>query len=155
MIKTDAQLERTLTNIERFRVQLQHANTLEDPVERKLSVASYEGMMGCLQEEVERYRNAKRGVIQMPRSIQDLTDLCPYITDFRIALGWTQEMLGARLNMTRQAVNQMEEHEYRSITVEQLQTILNALGLITTTEIRHNTIELVQLANNPALACAS
>jgi len=49
----------------------------------------------------------------------------------------------------------MEEHEYRSITVEQLQDILKALGLITTTEIRHNTIELVQLANNPALAFVS
>ncbi len=148
-------MERTLQNIERFRVQLQHANTLEDPVERKLSMASYEGMIACLQEEVERYKNAKRGVIQMPRSLQDLTDLCPYITDFRIALGWTQEMLGDRLGMSRQAVNQMEEHEYRSITVVQLQTILTVLGLITTTEIHHNTIELVQLANDPALAFAS
>jgi len=154
MIKTDHQLQRTRDSIARFQAQLEHAGTLEDEVERELAIASYEGMVSSLQLEIERYENAKRGIVQMPRAIQNLTDLCPYITDIRIALGWTQEMLGDQLGITRQMVNQMEEHEYRSITVERLQEILAVLGLVTTTEVRHNTVHLVERGNDPALvAC--
>lgn len=155
MIKTELQKERTLANIERFKEQLRHVQTLEDPLEKELTSASYEGMISSLQLEIERYDNAKRGIVQMPHSIQNLTDLCPYITDLRLALGWTQEMLGDQLNCSRQRINQMEEHEFRSISVEQLQQILEVLGVVTTTQVRHNTIHIVDRGNDPSLAFAS
>lgn len=154
MIKTDLQKDRTLENIERFKEQLKHVQSLDDPIEKELASASYEGMISQLHLEVERYESAKRGIVQMPRSIQNLTDLCPYITDLRLALGWTQEMLGDQLGCSRQRINQMEEHEYRSITVEQLQTILEILGVITTTRVTHNTIHLVERSGTSAVAYA-
>jgi DNA-binding Xre family transcriptional regulator len=154
MIKSDHQLERTRESIARFHAQIEHVKTLDDEVERELAISSYEGMVSSLQFEIERYLNAKRGIVQMPHAIRNLTDLCPYLTDFRIALGWTQETLGDQLGVSRQAVNQWEEHEYRSITVDRLQEILAVLGLLTTTKVQHNTVQVVERSNDPAFAFA-
>lgn len=143
MIKTDQQLERTRKSIEEFKTQLKHMQTLEDELERQLASASYQGMISMLELEIERYENAKKGIVQIPRTITSISDLCPYITDIRIALGWTQDTLAMRLGVTRQRINQMEEHEYRGISVVQLQEILEALGLMTETAVRHNTVQLV------------
>ena len=144
MIKTDAQLERTHKSIDSFKRKIREAQEIEDSLARDLATASYQGMITMLELEIERYENAKKGIVRMPASISSILDLCPFLTDIRIALGWTQERLGSQLSISRQAVNQMEEHEYRNIDVERLQQILEVLGLKPQIFVQHNAIRLIQ-----------
>ena len=144
MIKTDAQLERTRSAIVDFEQQCASAETLDDLVLRELSVSSLRGMIKSLSLEIDRYLDAKAGSIKVPAHFESITDLCPFITDLRIALGWTQENLADRLGMTRQAVNKMEEHEYQEIGVDRLRDILEAMNVRVQIAVKHEVVELVR-----------
>jgi hypothetical protein len=62
MIKTDAQLERTLQLIHDFEEKIAEVKMIDDPIARELTSSSFLGMIKWLQLEVERYQNAKNGL---------------------------------------------------------------------------------------------
>lgn len=144
MIKTDTQFERTYKVLAEFTERLAKVQTIEDETAKQLAIASHEGMIKTLESELQRYQNAKHGRVQIPKRINSVVQLCPYLTDIRIALGWSQEDLGAQLGVSRQAVNKWEEHEYRSISVSQLAQIIHAMRLHTIINIQHNVVNIVR-----------
>jgi DNA-binding Xre family transcriptional regulator len=143
MIKTDAQLERTLNSIRDFEQELEEVKMLEDPTARELGLSSSLGMIASLRLEVERYQNAKNGTIEVPEAFSSVQDFCPYLTDIRIALGWSQERLAEQLGVTRQAVNKWEEHDYREIGVDRLAEILSVLGIRISIHVDHQVVRMV------------
>jgi DNA-binding transcriptional regulator YiaG len=143
MIKTEAQLERTLKSIQDFEEKLGELKTLDDPMARQLASSSYRGMVNSLQLEVQRYQNAKNGIIETPETFSSVQELCPYLTDIRIALGWSQERLAEQLGVTRQAVNKWEEHDYREIGIDRLADVLSVLGIRISIHVDHQVVRMV------------
>jgi DNA-binding transcriptional regulator YiaG len=143
MIKTDAQLERTLKSILDFEEKIAEVKMIDDRIARELASSSFLGMIQSLQLEVERYQNAKNGLIEIPETLSSVRDLCPYLTDIRIALGWSQERLAEQLGVTRQAVNKWEEHNYREIGVDRLAEILSVLGIHLSIRVEHKVVHMV------------
>ena len=86
MIKSDAQRERTLTQIEGFRQALAKA-AQEKPRKRFAAIrGSYEGMIRQLEDELREYDELKSGELKLTH-IQRLDEIAPFIAKIRIAKG--------------------------------------------------------------------
>jgi ribosome-binding protein aMBF1 (putative translation factor) len=128
MIKTDAQRERTLVQIEGFRRALAKANQEASGRRAAAIRGSYDGMIRQLKEEVREYDKLKSGKF-VPPSIERLDQIAPFIVKLRIARGVSQTELAKRLGVSKQVVSRHEEDEYQTATVNRLQEILDALGI--------------------------
>jgi HTH-type transcriptional regulator/antitoxin HigA len=130
MIKTGAQRERTLVQIEGFRRALvQAAEQL--PGKRAAAVrASYESMIRQLEEEVREYDQLKSGELVLP-PIERLNQIAPFIAKIRIAKGVSQTELANRLGVSKQVISRYEESDYQTVAVARLQEILDAIGIKT------------------------
>jgi len=130
MIKTDAQRERTLVQIEGFRRALvQVAGQLSG--KRAAAVrASYESMIRQLEEEVREYDQLKSGELVLP-PIERLNQIAPFIAKIRIAKGVSQTELANRLGVSKQVISRYEESDYQTVDVARLQEILDAIGIKT------------------------
>src|ERR1041385_2205931 len=88
MIKSDAQRDRTVAQIEGFRRALVKAEQ-EKPGKRSAAIrGSYEGMIRQLEEELREYDQLKSGDLKVPR-IGRLDEIAPFIVKLRIAKGVT------------------------------------------------------------------
>jgi len=131
MIKSDAQRDRTVAQIEGFRKALGKVKA-EMPSRRAAAVsASYESMTQQLEEEVREYDDLKRGELSLPR-IERLDQVAPFITRMRIAKGVSQTELARRLGVSKQVISRYEESDYQTVGVAKLQEILDAIGIKTT-----------------------
>lgn len=128
MIKTDAQRERTLVQIEGFRRALAKANQEVSGRRAAAIRGSYEGVIRQLKEEVREYDKLKSGKFAPP-SIERLDQIAPFIVKLRIARGVSQTELARRLGVSKQVVSRHEEDAYQTATVNRLQEILDALGI--------------------------
>lgn len=128
MIKTDAQRERTLVQIDGFRKALTKSEA-ELSGKRAAAVrASYETMIRQLDEEVREYDQLKSGDVTLP-PVERLDQIAPFIAKVRIAKGVSQSELARRLHVSKQVVSRYEESDYQTVAIARLQEILDAIGL--------------------------
>ncbi len=130
MIKSDAQRDRTLAQIEGFRRALAKAEE-EKPGKRSDAIrGSYEGMIRQLESELREYNQLKSGEIALPH-VERLDQIAPFIVKTRIAKGVSQTELARRLGVSKQVISRYEESEYQTVGIGRLQEILDAIGIKT------------------------
>lgn len=130
MIKTDAQKERTLVQIEGFRMALAE---VEKQLSGKRSAAvraSYQSMVRQLEDEVREYDQLKSGGLSLP-PVHRLDQIAPFIVKIRIAKGVSQTELARRLGVSKQVISRYEDSDYQTVAVARLQEILDAVGIKT------------------------
>jgi HTH-type transcriptional regulator/antitoxin HigA len=127
MIKSDAQRERTVAQIEGFRRALAKAAE-EKPAKRATAIrGSYEGMIRQLEDELRAYDELKSGELKLPK-IERLEEIAPFVVKLRIAKGLSQTELAQRLGISKQVISRYEESDYQTVGLARLQEILDALG---------------------------
>lgn len=130
MIKSDAQRERTVTQIEGFRQALAKAEQ-EKPGKRSAAIrGSYESMIRQLEDELHEYDQLKTGELELPH-IDRLDEIAPFIAKIRIAKGVSQTELARRLGISKQVISRYEETDYQTVAIARLQEILDAVGIKT------------------------
>ena len=130
MIKSDAQRERTVAQIDGFQRALAKVAE-EKPGKRSDAIrGSYEGMIRQLEEDLHEYDQLKSGNLKLPR-IDRLDEIAPFIVKLRIAKGVSQTELAHRLGVSKQVISRCEESEYQTVGIGRLQEILNAIGVKT------------------------
>ena len=130
MVKSDAQRDRTLTQIDGFRRALAKAEQ-EKPGKRSAAIrGSYESMIRQLEDELREYDRLKGGELVLPH-IERLDDIAPFITKIRIAKGVSQTELARRLGVSKQVISRYEESEYQTVAIARLQKILDAIEIKT------------------------
>jgi HTH-type transcriptional regulator / antitoxin HigA len=134
MIKSDAQRERTVAQIEGFRKALIKVAE-EKPGKRSAAISgSYEGMIRELEEELREYDQLKSGDLKLPK-IERLDEVAPFVVKLRIAKGISQTDLAHRLGVSKQVISRYEESDYQTVGVGRLQEILDAIGVKTTVKL--------------------
>jgi len=130
MIKSDAQRERTVAQIEGFRLALAKVAG-EMPGKRSAAIrGSYEGMIRQLEDELSEYDRLKSGELVLP-PVQRLDQIAPFIAKIRIAKGVSQTELARRLGVSKQVISRYEESDYQTVAIARLQEILDAIGIKT------------------------
>ena len=130
MIKSDAQRDRTLSQIEGFRRALATAEA-EEPGKRSAAIrGSYEGMIRQLEDELSDYDQLKSGELALPR-VERLDQITPFIARIRIAKGVSQTELARRSGVSKQVISRYEESDYQTVAIARLQEILDAIGIKT------------------------
>jgi len=130
MIKSDAQRDRTLAQIEGFRRALAKAEQ-EKPAKRSAAIrGSYEGMIRQLEDELREYDQLKNGKLALPH-IERLDEIAPFVVKIRIAKGVSQTELARRLGVSKQVISRYEETDYQTVAIVRLQEILDAIGIKT------------------------
>jgi HTH-type transcriptional regulator/antitoxin HigA len=128
MIKSDAQRDRTLAQIEGFRRALAKAED-EKPGKRSAAIrGSYEGMIRQLEDEVREYDGLRSGHLALP-PIERLDQIAPFVAKMRIAKGVSQTDLARRLGVSKQVISRYEEADYQTVAISTLQEILDAIGI--------------------------
>ena len=129
MIKSDAQRERTLAQIEGFKKALAKVAS-EQPGKRSAAIrGSYEGMIRQLEDELDEYDQLKSGELKLPK-IDRLDQIAPFIVKLRIAKGISQTELASRLGVSKQVISRYEESDYQTVGIARLQEILDTIGII-------------------------
>jgi len=128
MIKSDAQRERTVAQIEGFRQAL--AKVDQGMTGRRAAAirGSYDGMIGQLENEIREYDELKSGDLALP-NVERLDQIAPFVTKLRIAKGVSQTELARRLGISKQVISRYEETEYQTVAISRLQEILDAIGV--------------------------
>ena len=130
MIKSEAQRERTATQIEGFRQALAKV-AQEKPGKRSAAIrGSYDGMIRQLEDELREYDRLKSGQLSLPR-MERLDEIAPFISKMRIAKGVSQTELARRLGVSKQVISRYEESDYQTVAITRLQEILDAIGVKT------------------------
>jgi len=130
MIKSDAQRERTVVQLEGFRRALTKVSE-EKPAKRAAVLrGSYEGMIRELEDEIREYDELKAGELKLPH-VEKLDEIAPFITKIRIAKGVTQTELARRMGVSKQVISRYEESDYQTLSIARLQEILDAIGITT------------------------
>jgi HTH-type transcriptional regulator/antitoxin HigA len=128
MIKSDAQQQRTITQIEGFRQALAKIDR-EMTGKRAAAVrGSYDGIIRQLEDEVREYEDLKCGQLSLP-DVERLDQIAPFVTKMRIAKGVSQTELARRLRVSKQVISRYEEMEYQTVAIARLQEILDAIGV--------------------------
>lgn len=132
MIRTDAEyrnalerLDEEAETLDRQRAHLrQEMGLSDDEMERAMQpMISFSKQ---LEEEVEVYERMKRGDLG---ELQSLRAIGRWLIGARIARGLTQEELAERLDVSPSQVSRDERNDYRGITVDRAQRIMDALGV--------------------------
>ena len=128
MIKSDAQRERTVAQIEGFQQALAKVGDGK-PDKRAAAIrGSYQSMIGQLEDELREYDQLKSGELALPH-VERLDHIAPFITRIRIAKGVSQTELARRLGVSKQVISRYEESEYQTVAISRLQEILDAIGI--------------------------
>lgn len=131
MIRTDAEYRRALQRLaqedETLRAQRDHLADLDlsdDEVERAMQpLLSFRAQF---EEEVDAYTRMRRGDLG---PLQSLTAIGRWLVGARIARGLSQAALAERLGVHESQVSRDERNDYRGVTTERAQRILEALDV--------------------------
>ena len=128
MIKSDAQRDRAVAQIQGFRKALSKMPQ-EKSTKRSAAIrGSYEGMIRQLEDELHEYDQLKSGELTLPH-VERLDQIAPFIAKIRIAKGLSQTELARRLGVSKQVISRYEETDYQTVGIVRLQAILDAIGL--------------------------
>ena len=130
MIKSDAQRERTVAQIEGFQQAL--AKAAQEKLDKRSAAirGSYKGMIRQLEDELREYDQVKSGELTLPH-VERLNQIAPFIAKVRIAKGVSQTELARRLGVSKQVISRYEESDYQTVAIARLQEILDAIGIKT------------------------
>ena len=128
MIKSDAQRERTVIQIEGFRRALEKAAEEKSGKRSAALRGSYEGMIRQLEEELREYDQLQSGHLKLPK-VERLDEIAPFVAKLRIAKGMSQTELARRLGVSKQVISRYEESDYQTVGIARLQEILDAIGI--------------------------
>lgn len=131
MIRTEAEykraqerLEQDQKTIQMQREQLQTMDLKGEEVDRALEpMITFRDQ---LLEEVATYERMRRGDLEV---LHNLTSVGRWLIGARIAKGWSMSDLADALDVSVQQVSRDENNEYRGITTERAQRILEVLGI--------------------------
>jgi HTH-type transcriptional regulator / antitoxin HigA len=128
MIKSDAQRERTVAQIEGFQQAL--AKVGEGKPDKRFAAirGSYQSMIRQLEDELREYDRLKSGELALPH-VERLDQIAPFIARIRISKGVSQTELARRLGVSKQVISRYEESEYQTVAISRLQEILDAIGI--------------------------
>ena len=130
MIKSDAQRDRTLAQIEGFRQALAKVDQGTTGKRSAAVRGSYGSMIRQLEDELHEYDQLRSGELGLPH-VDRLDQIAPYIAKIRIAKGVSQTELARRLGVSKQVISRYEENEYQTVSIARLQEILDAVGIKT------------------------
>lgn len=130
MIKSDAQRERTVAQIEGFRQALAKVEQETSTTRSKAVRGSYESMIRQLEDELREYDQLKSGELDLPH-VERIVQIAPFIVKIRIAKGLSQTELARRLGVSKQVISRYEENDYQTVAIARLQEILDAIGIKT------------------------
>ena len=106
MIKSDAQRDRTVAQIEGFRRALAKA-AVEEPSKRSAAIrGSYESMIRQLEDELREYDQMKSGELTLPH-FERLDQIAPSIVKIRIAKGSCRNSSTRLVSVMRSVVSTM------------------------------------------------
>jgi HTH-type transcriptional regulator/antitoxin HigA len=135
MIKSDAQRERTVIQIEGFKQALAKVAG-EKPGKRSAAIRqSYEGMIRQLEDDLHEYDQLRTGELALP-NVERLDQIAPFVAKMRIAKGVSQTELARRLGVSKQVISRYEESDYQTVAISRLQEILDAIGIKTLVTLR-------------------
>ena len=130
MIKSDAQKERTLAQIEGFRKALAKVKQEASGKRSKAIRESYASMIRQLEDELYDYDQLREGELALPH-IERIDQIAPFIVKIRISKGVSQTELARRLGVSKQVISRYEENDYQTVAIARLQQILDAIGIKT------------------------
>jgi ribosome-binding protein aMBF1 (putative translation factor) len=131
MIRTDAEYQRALDRLDQEtetlqaqREQLEEMDLSEKEIDHALGpMISFREQ---LREEADTYERMRRGDLG---ALHDLTSIGRWLIGARIARGWTVTELAERLGVSTQQISRDERNEYRGVSAERAQRILQTLGV--------------------------
>lgn len=85
-----------------------------------------------LKEEVEYYEKIKRGDFE---PIFNLKTIGKTLIAYRIYKGMTQQELADKLGVSSSQVSRDEKNEYYGATIERIQEVIEALGMVSITKV--------------------
>lgn len=130
MIKSDAQRDRTVSQIDGFRRALAKA-VQEKPTKQSTAIrSSYESMIRQLEDELCEYDQLKSGPLTLPH-VERLDQIAPFVVKIRISKRVSQTELARRLGVSKQVISRYEESDYQTVAIVRLQEILDAIGIKT------------------------
>ena len=130
MIKSDAQRERAVVQIEGFKQALAKV-AREKPGKRAAAIRqSYEGVIRQLEDDLRDYDQLRSGELALP-NVERLDQIAPFVAKIRIAKGVSQTELARRLGVSKQVISRYEESDYQTVAIARLQEILDAIGIKT------------------------
>jgi hypothetical protein len=129
MIRTEREYHRAQRELEEERRRIQDARATlreqgltEDEVWRAISPMA--AALSQAEAEVAEYEEALAGNVR----VFDLADIGEYLIKLRIARGWSPRRLAEALGVDEAVISRDERDEYRGISKERIQRILEALG---------------------------
>lgn len=133
MIKNERQYRITKTQAARFRRAIVEMMSSPGrgvpPALRKAQVAGLRSQLQDLKSEIREYealRSGRRAVSALP----PFEELPHTLIRARIASGLTQQRLARKLGIKAQQVQRYEATDYRSASLERLEEVARALGLV-------------------------
>ena len=132
MIKNQRQYRITKAQADRFaRTITQAAEAPKPTIHPKLRKAEQEGLRSQLDDlrrelrEYESLRSGKRRVI----ALESIEELPRTLIQARIAAGFSQEELAAKLGLKPQQIQRYEATNYQSASLERVNEIVRVLGI--------------------------
>jgi hypothetical protein len=131
MIRTEAEYQKAVRRLEEERSRFaEHRARLAamglGAEEMKRALDPIQSFHLQLAEEVASYERLKRGEFG---ELTNLHGLGRLLVGLRIALGFTQRGLAARLEVDESQVSRDERNEYHGISIERATRILEAMGV--------------------------
>lgn len=138
MIKTETAYKSALDKLKQDKVYIENQKKMfedmglsEEQVRKALqpSISFHEQ----LKEEVVYYERIIRGEFD---TIINLHQIGKTLIAYRIYLGLSQQELAERLKVSPTQVSRDERNEYYGATIERIQHVMEAMGMVAKTEIR-------------------
>lgn len=137
MIKTEKEYLEAKDRVEKeFRVIKQHQMKMKKSgmtkEQIKLAIDPLSSFALQLQEEIEEYEKLRRGQFDV---LENLSGIGHLLVAFRIFKGMKQKELAEKLGINESQVSRDERNEYHGASIEKIQSVLAALGVILTTKV--------------------
>ncbi len=138
MIKTGRELTQAtkrlaleLEMIAQHQVKMKKAGLTKEQM--KLALDPLLSFSEQLKEEIEEYENIRRGKF---KRIENLEGIGRMLICVRIAKGMRQTDLAANLGVKESQVSRDEKNEYHGASLEKIQRVMSALGVIISSEVK-------------------
>jgi hypothetical protein len=137
MIRTEAEYQAAMKRLDAERERINEQRTILErsglkPSEVKRAIDPVLSFHLQLQEEVDSYVRIKRGDF---REVENLMGMGRLLIGLRIYLGLSQRQLAQKMEIDESQVSRDERNEYRGISFERAQAILEALGVRLVTRV--------------------
>jgi ribosome-binding protein aMBF1 (putative translation factor) len=131
MIKNEREYKITKASLKKLEDALNHLQKLRkegasDDAKLKLQEAATKSVLKDLQEQLAEYEQLKKG--RFKAAALEVVEAVPSnLIRARIALGWTQKDLAARLGTTEQQIQKYEATDYESASFKKIVEIASVL----------------------------